>query len=250
MKYLLCYIYIIQVGIFLRACVKISVIIVIFAVTSSLFTGCKTVEKATKMTTTAGLLIGIGYFLSGTSDFVHMLKEIGILKTRIKVEGPKEPEVYIPKDTQKYNRVEEPKEPIEPEVYIPKDAQKYNGHHYYVFDGVADSWHEAQRYCESLGGYLAIISDAKENQAVYDIMRAQGFKHAYFGLTDEEEYNVWRWVDGRKAKYTNWYRREPNHTPPSEHYGMFYDYGSKWNDGCFGYGTPNGGRAFICEWDH
>lgn len=231
-----------MVVIFLRTCIKISVIIVIFAVTSSLFTGCKTVEKATKVTTTAGLLIGMGYFLSGTSDFVHMLKEIGILQTWIKVEEPKE--------SKEPRESKELKEPEEPEVYIPKDAQKYNGHHYYVFDGVANSWHEAKRYCESLGGYLAIISDAKENRAVYDIMRAQGFKHAYFGLTDEEEYNVWRWVDGRKAKYTNWYRREPNHTPPSEHYGMFYDYGSEWNDGCFGYGTPNGGRAFICEWDN
>lgn len=192
------------------------------------------------MTTTAGLLIGIGYFLSGTSDFLHLLIDIGLVSP-----PPKPPTITDSTDNP------EPQEPPEhePSVYIPKDAQKYNGHHYYVFDGVADSWHDAKKYCESLGGYLAIISNAKENRAVYDIMKAQGFKHAYFGLTDEDEYNVWRWVDGKKAEYTNWHRREPNHTPSTEHYGMFYDYGSEWNDGCFGYGTPGGGKAFICEWD-
>ena len=216
--------------------VKISAILIIFVLISSLFTGCKTVEKATKMSTTAGLLIGIGYFLSGTSDFLKLLIDVGL--------------VAPPSKTQSFtNTSDSPKPPELPNIYIPKGAQKYNGHHYYVFDGVANSWHEAKRYCEDLGGYLAIISDTKENKAVYDIMRAQGFRHAYFGLTDEDEYNVWRWVDGRKAKYTNWYRSEPNHTPSREHYGMFYEYGSEWNDGCFGYGTPGGGKAFICEWD-
>ncbi len=97
---------------------------------------------------------------------------------------------------------------------------------------------------------MAIISDENENRAVHDIMTAQGFRSAYFGLSDAEEHNVWRWVNGKIAGFQNWKRGEPNHTPTTEHYGMFFgSYGLKWNDGCFGSGTPGACTAFICEWD-
>ncbi len=136
-------------------------------------------------------------------------------------------------------------------VKIPADAFYYNGHHYYVFNNVADTWEDAQRYCKNRGGYLAIISDAAENRNVYDMMLAYGYRNAYFGLTDLYEKNIWCTADGERATYTNWSAGEPNNCNGNEHYGMFY-HGSQpyqWNDGNFSDVEGNGGRAFICEWD-
>ena len=137
-------------------------------------------------------------------------------------------------------------------VQIPADAFHYNGHHYYVFNNVVDTWEEAQRYCQNLGGHLATISGAAENRNVYDMMISCGYRNAYFGLTNLYEHGRWFWVNGERATYMNWSAGEPNNHRGEEHYGMYY-HGSKpyrWNDGSFNEDiTDNGGKAFICEWD-
>ncbi|SHK27475.1 Lectin C-type domain-containing protein [Selenomonas ruminantium] len=137
------------------------------------------------------------------------------------------------------------------DAVIPADAHRYNGHFYYVFDGVANTWEEAERYCESRGGYLAIINDAAENQSLYDYIKRMGKKDVYFGLTEAGHPNVWRWVDGAPLTYQNWNTGEPNHGP-GEHYGMYYTahQAYTWNDGDFGLqGSTGSSKAFLCEWD-
>lgn len=134
---------------------------------------------------------------------------------------------------------------------IPADAIEYNGHHYYFYQGVCKTWEDAKVYCESLGGYLAIINDDKENTILYDAMKAVGYKNAYFGISDAEEEGTWRCVDGTISEYTNWAKGEPNNERNREDYAMFY-YKSpayQWNDGDFGHGTVNDNIVFICEWD-
>lgn len=42
---------------------------------------------------------------------------------------------------------------------IPSDAFVYNGHKYYIYSNVADTWEEAETYCESFGGHLAVITN-------------------------------------------------------------------------------------------
>lgn len=133
----------------------------------------------------------------------------------------------------------------------------YNGHNYTVFNNKATTWLEAEAYCESLGGHLATISDANENEAVYSIMRELGFESAYFGYSDHISQGTWKWVTDENITYTNWASGEPNNYPSLEYYGsrepyaMFYSKytDAKWNSGDFGVYTDNGGKAFICEWD-
>ncbi len=134
---------------------------------------------------------------------------------------------------------------------IPKDAVKYKGHYFYVFDN-CNTWEEAEKYCESLDGHLAIIKNAKANAKIYQIMIDFGYKSAYFGLTDAGHEGTWTWVNGKPLKYSNW--NSTTHEPNGrdrENYAMFYwkFTDGKWNDGSFSNYTDSGKKAFICEWD-
>ena len=135
---------------------------------------------------------------------------------------------------------------------IPSDAFVYNGHKYYIYSNVADTWEEAETYCEKLGGHLAVINDSKEDSAIYNYIREKGHTNVFFGLSDAKKEGKWTWVDGTKVKYTNWADDQPDSYDSTENYGMFWD-GSlegKWNDGGFtDWWTSRGGKSFICEWD-
>lgn len=134
--------------------------------------------------------------------------------------------------------------------FIPQNALAYRGHHYYVFSGVGNSWEEAHRFCESIGGHLATIKDDAENQRLYRLMKESGYDSAYFGLTRDERGN-WRWVTREPITYTNWNPGEPNNERGIERYGMFYwKFQYTWNDGDYGSGTVGDTTAIICEWDY
>ena len=133
---------------------------------------------------------------------------------------------------------------------IRKKAVEYKGHYYYVFNN-CNTWEEAKKYCESLGGHLAIIRNAEDNQRLYNIMLQFGCKSAYFGLTDAGHEGKWLWVNDEPLKYSNWHYGEPNGNF-YENYGMFYIRfpDGTWNDGNFGAGISlEDTNAFICEWD-
>jgi hypothetical protein len=132
----------------------------------------------------------------------------------------------------------------------------YNGHFYYLSSKDL-SWTEAQTYCESFGGHLAIINDAAENNFAWNLCNHEGFN---FGLSDLEQEQVWKWVDGtlcRKVEgniitdygYNNWRIGEPNSCGGldingiciDESYAVFNDDGT-WND-------VSGFGRFIIEWE-
>lgn len=128
----------------------------------------------------------------------------------------------------------------------PDSAVRYDSNYYQLYDGVADSWEEASLYCENLGGHLAVINDAEENDFLYSYVLDQGYESAYLGLYDADNNENWSWADGSTVNYTNWARGEPSSS--SENYGMFY-YRFKdgtWNDARWGDNTT----AFLCEWDN
>lgn len=134
---------------------------------------------------------------------------------------------------------------------IPADAVQYNGHSYYLYelDNIT-SGEAAEKYCESLGGYLATVTSAEENQFLYDYISGLGYKNAHFGLTDSEQEGIWKWVTGEKVGYTNFHPGEPNGENEDEDYAMFYfkyEDGT-WNDGDFNGRTVEAGNTFLCEW--
>ena len=135
-------------------------------------------------------------------------------------------------------------------VEIPPDALSWNGHHYACYNNCS-SWDEAEKYCESLGGHLAIITSSDENNAVFQYLLSCGLDSGYIGFSDQIEEGNWYWVDGETYSYTNWHSGEPNSENSNEDYAMFYYKfaDGTWNDGDFGNETVNDHAVFICEWD-
>lgn len=131
---------------------------------------------------------------------------------------------------------------------IPADAIEWNGHRYYCFAFENFScWEEAEAYCESIGGHLAVISSAEENSTLHALMKSSGYDSAYFGYSDNLCEGSWKWVNGEETRYTNWHTDEPNAQSQGEDYAMFYykfDNGT-WNDGSWN----DDGVTFICEWE-
>ncbi len=76
---------------------------------------------------------------------------------------------------------------------------EYNGHYYGIYTNQS-SWEDAETFCESWGGHLAIINDADENTALYDYMKSQGYDYAFFGLSDSDTEETWVWVNGEGVR--------------------------------------------------
>ncbi|MGN0447906.1 MAG: lectin-like protein [Acutalibacteraceae bacterium] len=76
----------------------------------------------------------------------------------------------------------------------------FGGHTYRLFDE-SMTWKEAKEYCEQLGGYLATVTSAQEQEVVKNLI-ASGEKAQYWlGGTDEGTLNKWRWVTGEDFTY-------------------------------------------------
>lgn len=133
------------------------------------------------------------------------------------------------------------------ETFIAPDG---TAHRYRIFKGVP-RWVEAEAFCRALGGHLATLTTAEENQFVHTFMWESGFTTAYFGLEDEERDHTWEWVTGEPVEYTNWDSGEPSYSG-RERYGMyFYKHTTgTWNDAHFYEDAEvDPGCSFICEWD-
>ena len=142
--------------------------------------------------------------------------------------------------------------------YIPEDAFAWEGHHYDCFQTCV-SWEEASRYCEGIGGHLAVISSEEENAALYDYFMATGYESAYFGYEYQEEQGTWSWVNDEEADFTDWYTGKPER----EGYARFHrgleeepqiledgtEINGTWDSGSFGTGVIGDDTVFICEWD-
>lgn len=136
--------------------------------------------------------------------------------------------------------------PVSP-VFTAPDGSK---HCYQMYKGVA-TWLEAKAFCEALGGHLATLTSAEENQFVHSFMLENGFYSAYFGLSDLKRTGDWVWVTGEPFEYTNWHRGEPSYSG-REKYGMYFYKHTKgtWNDSHFyEYLEDDPGWSYICEWD-
>lgn len=128
------------------------------------------------------------------------------------------------------------------------DLEEYNEHLYILYDDEKiDSWNKADEYCKSIGGYLATINDSKENEILFNLISRNNYENVYFGYSNDNKNNIWRWTSGEVSSYENWADGEPNEESQNEKYAMFYTKykDGKWNDGEFS-GTGND-RAFLCE---
>jgi hypothetical protein len=86
----------------------------------------------------------------------------------------------------------------------------FGGHSYFLLD--QSSWADAEREAIALGGHLATISDASENDFIFQtfVGLLNDDSGLWIGLNDTQEEGTFRWVSGEPVGYANWAWDEPN----------------------------------------
>ena len=109
-----------------------------------------------------------------------------------------------------------------------------NGHLYYLLS--QNTWSNAEAEADSLGGHLATIRNAAEEQWVYSTFGGYGGA-LWIGLTDRAKVFHFTWVSGEPVTYTDWGGGQPdNGTGGVEFYTQIWPTGhtnppsGKWND--------------------
>ncbi|MEQ2273283.1 hypothetical protein XENORESO_002079, partial [Xenotaenia resolanae] len=105
------------------------------------------------------------------------------------------------------------------------------------------NFNEANKFCKNMSSHMLIINDNEEQQFVRNAISKKGY--FWLGLTDKEEENVWKWVDGTIPVFTNWKPGQPDnwthgHANGEDCAGLIQN--ANWNDF---YCTDRIG--FICE---
>ena len=135
-------------------------------------------------------------------------------------------------------------------IVLNPSSFSFKGHSYALFSN-ADTWEDAEKYCESLGGHLVTINSKEENDAVWAFARNSGYESVFIGLSDAEEEGTWKWVTGEPFTYTNWAEGQPDGFTEDENFAefAFSNNNGKWNDYEFKAHKENTAVSYICEWD-
>ena len=110
-----------------------------------------------------------------------------------------------------------------------------NGNAYYLLE--QSGWNDAQDKAVELGGNLATVRNALEDQWIFDTFGLYGSisRNLWIGLTDQLVEGDFYWISGEPVTYINWADGEPNNLLNNEHYvhlyrpGHFFT-GFGWND--------------------
>jgi len=95
---------------------------------------------------------------------------------------------------------------------------------YYLSDSKS-KWSDANMICESLGGYLAKIESAEENEMVFNML--SGFNNfALIGFNDEMDEGNFVWSDNTPVEYINIEVIEDNNT--SDNFGNINPWSGTW----------------------
>ena len=109
-----------------------------------------------------------------------------------------------------------------------------------------------EKIAEALGGHMAVIHDAEENQAVFDEVFSYSQRTVFLGGNDQEKEGEWVWVTGEEFSYSNWSEGQPNNGANNEdgsdeNYLQFSSItkDGTWND------SPIYGNTyfFLVEWE-
>ncbi|KAM9750926.1 galactose-specific lectin nattectin-like [Menidia menidia] len=113
----------------------------------------------------------------------------------------------------------------------------------FIFHHKAKTWIDAENHCLSIGGNLASIHSAEENNFLSDlILRVTGGRHVtWIGGSDAVGEKHWLWSDGSPAEYFTWSDKEPNNKGGNEHCIEMNYAGPFWNDQ-----ECEDSRQFIC----
>ncbi|XP_056148987.1 collectin-12 isoform X2 [Lampris incognitus] len=79
---------------------------------------------------------------------------------------------------------------------------------YYFSDNKKLNFEETKAFCANMTSSMLIINNNEEQQWVKRQIAGKGY--FWMGLTDIEEENVWKWVDGTIPTYTKWKPGQPD----------------------------------------
>src|SRR5262245_53311031 len=84
------------------------------------------------------------------------------------------------------------------------------GNSYYLL--TASAWSDAESQAIALGGHLATINDAEENNWVRTEVLAfdSGSRRGWLGLSDPVVEGEFRWMNNELLTYTNWNPGQPD----------------------------------------
>ncbi|XP_062265642.1 CD209 antigen-like protein 2 [Platichthys flesus] len=99
--------------------------------------------------------------------------------------------------------------PTEAAIVCPVEWHLFNSS-CYLISRLSRNWHESQSYCESKGAHLAIIHSAEEQTFLWDLLPRGHWNAFWFGITDEQTEDQWKWVDGSPLVGGFWEVGEPN----------------------------------------
>ncbi|XP_078253417.1 collectin-12 [Rhinoraja longicauda] len=89
----------------------------------------------------------------------------------------------------------------------PPNWRRFKGKCYYFSTDLVE-FAEGNSLCKIMSSDMIIINNQEEQQWVRNQMN--GINYYWIGLSDTKEHNVWRWVDGTIAQYTNWKQGQPD----------------------------------------
>ncbi|KAK2895843.1 hypothetical protein Q8A73_015331 [Channa argus] len=82
----------------------------------------------------------------------------------------------------------------------PPDFIKFGESCYYVSSSERLNFDESNQFCTNISSHMLIINDNEEQQFVRTAIAGKGY--FWLGITDREEENVWKWVDGTIPVFT------------------------------------------------
>jgi len=121
---------------------------------------------------------------------------------------------------------------IPPPSVLDTQVNPNNGRTYHLLS--ASTWADAESTAIGLGGHLATVNDAIENEWIRSTW--QNFqatpRHLWIGLNDLAVEGTYEWIDGSPLGYLNWNAGEPNNGAGGEDYTcMVKDSATgAWND--------------------
>lgn len=119
-----------------------------------------------------------------------------------------------------------------------------NGHQYYLLENA--NWTGSEAEAVRLGGHLATVRNAAENQWIFQTFAEGSNRSLWIGLNDAAVEGQFRWTSGEPVTYTNWDTgtNQPDNLNP-DHYVMlwppnapFGGTSATWND------MPNAGQWY------
>ena len=111
---------------------------------------------------------------------------------------------------------------------------------------------DARQQCQNLGADLPIISSAKENNFIADLLEKKGKNWVWLGLRRNPSDLEFYWVNGSdlRGKYEKWNGGEPNNSGGREYcaYIMGHvSYKGKWNDCVCEFGADLVSPYVLCQ---